>query len=436
MKTCPVCLLKLDDAYQYCPEDGSSLRSDSARQPEAFQEKIEAYEVASERVEQRAPLLYCPACAVEYPLTFSRCPVHGVALTKQKISIKRPSNVIAQSTVSSDAKSEAEPSNEAQEPDPSNQLPAFSDEIDMFDDEQHLRSVEECKATSNFESEAEQYEQHARVEDMANSDSETEAALWGDVEAGKDSPQVSTKRSLFVAAIVTTVGLAVFAIMTAYVFYSAAQKPTLSADRIEQKPLTIQVKQEPALDPAIEQSQSDTEESNEDKAEVAGSNDDKRTSHHDSLPASARPNVAAMTKNPAPREATRPVQASLPALSNLPIPHGAAGRVDARLIRIRSMKSPSGYHYDLTFSLRELAGQVTQWETLTISTRSASGASHSQTVPFFHRLGAAGSLTFTVSVDMSGRSEADWIGRVVCTSTGSDNAGRLYRASFGANVAP
>ena len=105
-------------------------------------------------------------------------------------------------------------------------------------------------------------------------------------------------------------------------------------------------------------------------------------------------------------------------------------------MNVRSRKTPNGFRYDLTFNMQEQAGRVTQWERLAIVTRSASGISHSQAMPFYHRLGAAGTLTFTVSVEMQGRAQPDWAGRIICTSIGTDQTGRAYRASFGANVAP
>ena len=125
-----------------------------------------------------------------------------------------------------------------------------------------------------------------------------------------------------------------------------------------------------------------------------------------------------------------------PSLRESPLPRIEPGSLDARLIRIRSMRVPSGMRYDLTFDLQDESGRHAQWERMLISTRSASGISHTQAVPFVHRLGANGALTFTVSVEMHGKSEPDWHGRVVCTTTGADNDGRPLRASFGASVTP
>src|SRR5918912_129837 len=78
MKTCPECGVALKDEYQFCPEDGASL--DLSNQ--AAEQEVTATAQA-----QPAPavVLYCPACAAEYPLTFSECPVHHTALTRHNV---------------------------------------------------------------------------------------------------------------------------------------------------------------------------------------------------------------------------------------------------------------------------------------------------------------------------------------------------------------
>jgi hypothetical protein len=86
--------------------------------------------------------------------------------------------------------------------------------------------------------------------------------------------------------------------------------------------------------------------------------------------------------------------------------------------------------------MREQVGRFAQWQRLLIGTRSTSGLAHSEAIPFVHRLGATGALTFTVSVEMAGRSEPDWQGRIVCTTLGWDNNGAPLQASFGVTVTP
>jgi hypothetical protein len=118
------------------------------------------------------------------------------------------------------------------------------------------------------------------------------------------------------------------------------------------------------------------------------------------------------------------------------LPNVNAGGFDARLIRVRSSRTSAGVRYDLTFSMQEQTGRMAQWQRVLISTHSASGNRHSEAVPFSHKLGPSGALTFTISVDFAGRSEADWRGRVVCTTLGWDRQGAPLQASFGANVTP
>src|SRR5262245_16208053 len=86
MKTCPVCSLDLEDSFLYCPDDGSSLRSlvsgDLDSRPPSPGTLLDC---ESSQSLKRGVVLYCPACAAEYPLTFSLCPVHGVPLARHTI---------------------------------------------------------------------------------------------------------------------------------------------------------------------------------------------------------------------------------------------------------------------------------------------------------------------------------------------------------------
>ena len=99
-----------------------------------------------------------------------------------------------------------------------------------------------------------------------------------------------------------------------------------------------------------------------------------------------------------------------PAATELVLPRGTFGMVAARLTGVRAARTASGYRYDLSFHMADQAGHATQWERLAIVTRSNSGATRQQQIPFFHRLGADGTLSFTVSVEMPGRAPADWQG--------------------------
>src|SRR5262249_40843452 len=87
MKTCPVCALELEDTYLYCPDDGSNLGSMSINFGSGSSNSSDKTP-SSPGQENEGPgstVLYCPACAAEYPLTFSSCPVHHVPLTKHPI---------------------------------------------------------------------------------------------------------------------------------------------------------------------------------------------------------------------------------------------------------------------------------------------------------------------------------------------------------------
>src|SRR5215813_3157152 len=92
MKTCPVCALDLEDSYLFCPDDGSNLGG-----PIDASEN-EPTTAAQNHNQAEAVVLYCPACAAEYPLTFSDCPVHGIKLTKHQLD--KPSVVPTAAPVS------------------------------------------------------------------------------------------------------------------------------------------------------------------------------------------------------------------------------------------------------------------------------------------------------------------------------------------------
>jgi hypothetical protein len=110
--------------------------------------------------------------------------------------------------------------------------------------------------------------------------------------------------------------------------------------------------------------------------------------------------------------------------------------VSMNLVRVRSYRTEAGVRYDLTFNMQQQEGRVIRWERLNLSTRSSSGITHSEVVPFNQRLGSSGSLNFTVSVEMRGRADADFQGRITCTGTGTDIEGRSIKTDFTARVNP
>jgi hypothetical protein len=251
------------------------------------------------------------------------------------------------------------------------------------------------------------------------------------------------------------IGLVLFCVVAVYTFFSAgARRQTIA--RAARPDATSEVVEPPALIPtpdaardyAAEQAQQAANGENAQSAQPAQSHASpalppppargERVVTNSQSAAEARPKPTQIDSKPTQIAMNRtPQPAFSPGMSvrEPALPRGAPGVVDARLIRVRSIKTDSGVHYDLTFDLQDESGRHAQWERMLITTRSASGISSTRAVPFVHRLGANGALTFTVSVEMRGQSEPDWNGRVVCTTTGSDNDGRPLRASFGASIA-
>jgi hypothetical protein len=252
------------------------------------------------------------------------------------------------------------------------------------------------------------------------------------------------------------IGLVLFCVVAVYTFFSAgarrqtiarAARPDATSDVVE--PQAFIPTPDAARDYATEQAQQPATGDDAQAAHPAQSHaspalpppparGEKVVTNSQSLRAETRAKPTQIGPKPTQIAMNRTPEATFsPGISvrEPALPRGAPGVVDARLIRVRSMKTDSGVHYDLTFDLQDESGRHAQWERMLITTRSASGISSTRAVPFVHRLGANGALTFTVSVEMRGQSEPDWNGRVVCTTTGSDNDGRPLRASFGASIA-
>jgi hypothetical protein len=110
--------------------------------------------------------------------------------------------------------------------------------------------------------------------------------------------------------------------------------------------------------------------------------------------------------------------------------------LSSHLVRSSSARTSRGLHYELTFSLQDQTGRQSYLRGLTILTRSRSGATRTQSIPFAHRLGANGSLTFTVGVDMPGTGAGDWGGHMSLVVTGTDSAGGPVQSRFGVPLAP
>lgn len=431
MKTCPVCALDLQDTYLFCPDDGSSL----AAAPNGSTESKPANAFEPDDETAGAVVLYCPACAAEYPLTFSTCPVHAVQLTRRRIP-RSP-------TKASDLRRHDAPIR-AQALAGGLELQRGQSKIASRLTTLDLKRPEGPDGAAAIVNSSDDHElEHDPV--AAAPLNSLEAVLPAVTNFSSDAREQGFERPGFrVAAIATVIALAVFGLLVVYSFVSNFSRRSHSSDvQIASK---AQASPQPLLFVPTPQEAQDYKE--EAPVPSASTPPERQPDRARSEGPSSSPTEPAVRNTPVAQPLPKvPVATAPPAaapvstakVSNPPmpaLPSGASGGFDARLIRVRSRKTPAGFRYDLTFNMQEQAGRSAQWQRVLISTRSASGISHSEAIPFSHRLGAAGALTFTISVELTGRSETDWQGRIVCTTLGWDNKGAPLQASFGANVTP
>lgn len=432
MKTCPVCALDLEDTYLFCPDDGSSLGPLPGRSWES--ECANTTEPADETA--LAVVLYCPACAAEYPLTFSACPVHGVELTKHGIPRSSSSGSGhrehgAQASLAG-LRFRRDPSGLTK------QLTSLDLERPQIESPNHVMA---SKTADNHE-----FAQNVGTAFDSPASGPEDAFVGGRAFDYEGSLTDAHERRLEhpgfrVAAIATIMALSVFGLVAIYTLVSNLSR------RSSSPAIKVAAQGAPRSLPFVPTPQ-EAQDYKEEVPVPAGPAPPE--------PQSVRPGGRASPSPSPPKDGVRKTTIAQPAkapsvtpppaapvatprVSNPPmpaLPRGNSGGFDARLIRVRSRKTPAGFRYDLTFNMQEQAGRSAHWRRVLISTRSASGMSHSEAIPFSHRLGAAGALTFTISVELTGRSEADWQGRIVCTTLGWDNRGAPLQASFGANVTP
>ena len=437
MKTCPVCALDLEDTYLFCPDDGSSLGNLPVGSSEYESASTSS---GSDDETAGAVVLYCPTCAAEYPLTFSGCPVHHVPLTRHRIprlSNGGTDDRKQQSGSSTHAiVAERQPQHERSKPPkclttldlkrPAIERPKSPAAITLNDDGESVQNKAVTEVSGNS---------------TANEAAETFPSVitpFGYWEPPVDDHERGFERPGFrLAAVATVVALVVFGVVAMYkVISHFSRRSTAPAIQIASKtedapqPLPFVATPHEAQDYKEESPKTPTAPTPQ--PERPG----ERVRNQSPVPERAAPKIVQPVPKrpvatPAPTQVTRVSTPPMPSL-----PRGNSGGFDARLIRLRSQKTPAGVRYDLTFNMLEQAGRSAQWQRVLISTRSASGISRSLAIPFSHRLGATGALTFTISVEMTGRSEADWQGRVVCTTLGWDNNGGPLQTSFGANVTP
>lgn len=426
MKTCPVCQLALEDSYLFCPDDGSSLGvptyPDTA---EMFIDDRKPGDRESEPDPALPVVLYCPTCAAEYPLTFSACPVHAAPLVRHSIPRFVESKHESVATKATEPLTTLPFARPQVEPEPA-MIAADPGDGDIAIDAPAAQSARGLLESDDSETE--------RIDPVSLIDPVNPFPSF-------DHRDSSERPGFRLAAIATVVALSFLGLVALFMLFSnlsrrrattparvATQTETdaqvipfietpAEARNYEEEPVVVA---EPPPKPAIDSSEHQTE-NKASKREPAPHKLVIAQTTPSSFPASPPPARMAKVSNPSP----------MPAL-----PRGDAGGFDARLVRVRSNRTGSGVRYDLTFNMQEQAGRPAHWQRLLITTRSASGLSHSQAIPFVHRLGPAGALTFTVSVEMAGRSEADVQGRVVCTTLGWDNNDHPLQASFGANVTP
>ncbi len=420
MKTCQVCALELEDSYMFCPEDGSSLTPvDASSAGFAGTQSI---------ADSTNVVLYCPACGAEYPLTFSSCPVHGVPLTKQRIQseIKQPATEMPTAQVNTETIALNRPPFITLH----KNTPTHSFDREL---ESNIVTVSQSAAIKD------PIEQRESVVDASTSPRSGIRPPAFSSEA-READQTGFR----IAAIATMIALAVFGLVGLYALVSNLSRrpspPTRQASQSEsaqEVPFVVipeaaqDLKEEQPAAPATEKTPEPPPARRVDEPE-------RKVTLSSSNLIRTRTAPEAQSIQRMPSEA-KSVSTAATQASDLPAPlssHTSSREFDSRLVRARSSRTSAGYRYDLTFNMQEQLGHSTQWQRVLITTRSASGASHTQAIPFVHRLGATGALTFTISVELTGRSEADWRGRINCTTLGWDNTGAPLQATFAANVTP
>ena len=439
MKICPVCRLHVEDDYLYCWEDGTRLvrMANETAQLAGTSEAVVRAPFAglpdeSDPGDSRS-ILYCPACDGEYPLTFTTCPLdHQLLGSRRKGRVKASQAVVLviedqpqrlaglpDAIVETDVPEEPAPEEVYVEPDAPFAVESKAPRPNLGQRAQELR----YRASRFWKGLAGPKPSASLAESSGWS-----AELFGSSSAVEGTPS----RGMRLAARFTLIGLGLIALTGFYIVFS----------QVRRAPPRASVRMEKQSAPAISESP------------LIVTPPEAREWREESEPVTIPPQESDVERQKARSQAGAPVPAPVPARRanqippvsatrsalppsiHEPPPATAGGRFNAQLIRVRSYRSRSGYRYDLTFNLLEQAGRPMRWDRLTVVTQSARGSTHSESLPFQYWQAPSGSLTFTVNVEMPGPSEADWRGRISCTSVGLDQTGRSLHASFGANVSP
>ena len=137
----------------------------------------------------------------------------------------------------------------------------------------------------------------------------------------------------------------------------------------------------------------------------------------------------------APQPSARPTNSQIAVNRNADFTQSAGNSAIAlSLVHVRSYRTAFGVRYELTLNMQHQGERLIRWERLSLATHSLSGINHTETIPFYQRLAASGSLNFTVSIEMRGRDDADLQGRLTCIASGEDVDGRAVRTSFQTRV--
>jgi hypothetical protein len=433
MKTCPACNLDFEDEFVFCPEDGARLDYNADLTSERIVSKTSAFLFRREVI-ATPTIQHCPVCQRDYPLTFSCCPVDGFRLSREKIIVARKQEEPAMIESGEEA------------------APSFADEMDAIALAAFVE-VENPIAEPRWSPLIEKLESlkqplmtaTARLLNFYRRSIASRTESLSDIADDKSfdksfNGQVAAIDFSF-AVRATVVGLSLFGILVAYSVYDYLSRRPAVKPRIEKAERASETS--PFI-PTPQSARDYVEETPPQPVDADDSDDIEEREPRINAPTSPRktkaerallsyaPTRAVEPSKPAPRPAvTRESVPTVPVRSR-----STGGQIDARLLRVRSVRTRPGVRYDLTFMLEDRADTTVRWERMIIATRSASGGAYTSRIPFYHRQGASGSLTFTVSVEMFGPKPADLKGRVVCTTIGSDRAGRQMTASFGANVAP
>lgn len=443
MKNCPTCDLDFEDEFVFCAEDGSRLEYlVDMRREQAILKQPDPYLI---KPPATVNALHCPACQGEYPLTFVICPVDGLLLRREISAPKKKEPPIVELAVVKPMIVESMTVELPIVELPTVELPIFIDPQPSY--KRMFAPVSEPQETAVLPLPIAEDTRRVTIrqtvetvyDEMAGAVSRIKSRLSSlrdqasKAREGVDRKQGADPPNLRVAARVTIIGLSLFALLALYSAYDYVTRRPSAKPGVEKMEEIAKVS---PLIPTPEEARNYREETDDEAfspiAESSAGEQAAESPRH----GATKQLLSNPERQPKPPTASKPQPASAPVVTG-PVPsQSTGGRINARLLRVRSSKARPGVRYDLTFVLHEEAGDAVRWERMVISTRSAKGLNQSQTIPFHHRLGADGSLTFTVSVQMYGPSEADLRGRIVCTTIGSDPSGRAMRASFGANVAP